>query len=870
MPIFKRSQKKKGSLLNLAQGQSSNPAEQEALSASVNLEDIIENYDGVSRRSRSSIASYLNRQFSQSYFSADGARDDDTTSFYTALSNAVISEQNKETSFSPALFWNDSEMDGTKQQADHFQIFWENLTYRIEPKISPSLLWHNFEKAAASSFSSFRRLASPCSTFKDYNCNQAPSCNSSKTQFYRNEPITIIQQINGSFKSGELTAVMGPSGAGKTSLLNLLSRRREEGYTGKLYVDSLGHRIKISTIPQHDSLPGYLTVRENLMFASRLKNNQKNYDQEKNIERVSSLLGLDDCLDTMTKKISGGQQKRLAIAQELLSRPEILILDEPTSGLDSLTCYKTISVLKNLVRDSARKLIDPIAIVITIHQPQQEVFELFDKVYVMANGGIAIYNGPPQDCIQYVQQHSGIEMIDSDYNPASFLIEIASGEYGEEPIKKLENQVKAEFQSAKIANKSSNISSISQYNLTSITTQKRKSSLCIDERIAKGSSMHRGYFWSKTCTLTERCWLSMVRDPWQMIVRILFHILLPVSMALIFGQDPGKANGCPKYKPEYQLTELITGDEQTNNEPQDQIILTLENMGIIFVMMYSLISANIGAVTLNFTLDIQRSLKEFYNGWYSMPSYIIARIASDLPLLTMMPIITICLGCILTGQTPDDSSFPNSYRILMTILASVLGSMVGQSLGMIVGAIYIGHVSTALFVSQATMLPMVFLSGFVTRTKSMTKLIYTLSYASIYRHVLDISLIARYGFDVCPCNATQITGQPVKILGVSDDLRSFTSYWAAMQTDMTKDDAGNSTQSEEDLFQLFAKQISLYNTYGAEVKSCKDIRPYQLRDLSLYEENLLYSFLTLIVLLLVTKALLFLTVKLVVRYKTSL
>lgn len=896
MPIFRRSNdiRKKSPLLDSVQGQplSASRDEHETLSASVNLEDIIENYDGVSRRSRSSIASYLNRQFSQSYFSANGAqRDDDTTSFYTALSNLSPSDTDECVvghSLSPDPMIDNSEVTSrsTRSQPtmNHFQVYWEDLIYRIEPKISPSLIYYNIEKTVGPRIADFkRRLISPCASFKEYDCTQRPDPNE---QLYKNEPITIIQEINGSFKSGELTAVMGPSGAGKTSLLNFLARRREDGYTGQLYVDSSQqHRIKISTIPQHDSMPGYLTVRENLMFASRLENTQKDYDQEKNIQRVSNLLGLDDCLDTMTKKISGGQQKRLAIAQELLSKPEILILDEPTSGLDSLTCYKTISVLKNLVRDSAQKLIDPIAIVVTIHQPEQEVFELFDQVYVMANGGIAIYNGPPDECKQFVEQHSGIRMIDSDYNPASFLIEIASGEYGEEPIKKLEHQVKSDFKTAKKKNKSyppdghlskkqqqqkaQNVNSISQYDLLDVTTQKQgKIPLFVDDRLANGTSMNRGYFWSKTYTLTERCWLSMVRDPLQMFVRILLHVTLPVSFALIFGQEAGKANACPKFKPEYQMSELLTGFEESNDEPQNQILLTLQNLGMIFVIAYSLISANIGAVTLNFTLDIQRSLKEFYNGWYSMPSYIIARIVADLPMLILMPVITVWLGYVLTGQTPGDAGISDSLRILITVLAVVLGSMVGQSIGMIVGALYIGHVSTALFVSQAAILPMVFLSGFVTRTKNMSKFIYALSSASIFRHVMDISILARYGFNVCQCNATQITGEPVKLLGVSDRLRSFTKYWMDSQIDV---DVKNSTSEiGEDMFQLFAKQISLYNSYGTEIKSCEDVRPFQLLDLSLYEYKLIYSFVTLIMLTVIMKVLVFVTVHLVVRFKTSL
>lgn len=884
--------------------------EPDTSSVSVDLEDLIENFDEYSGKSRSiSLNSFsVNQQLTNTYFSARGfSKEDETTSFHTALQDGFsLSEYQPATQMNShnnqELLWaseNHNDRDPFIPMSS-FQVYWYNLVYKIEPKITLGTLLHDFERLFRLSLSPIRSLIS-----------RSPDKNLADQEgraniFYKKEPVTIIQQVSGSFKSGELTAVMGPSGAGKTSLLNFLSRRREVGYTGQLYVENYSKRIKISTIPQHDHLPEYLTVRENLVFASRLKNTQPNYDHEKNIEKVSSLLGLYECLDTRTKKISGGQHKRLAIAQELLSKPDILILDEPTSGLDSLTCFKTINVLKDLVNLSAKKLIDPIAIVLTIHQPQQEVFDIFDRVYVMANDGIAIYDGAPGDCTQFIERHSGVKMPDEDYNPASFLIEIASGEYGVEPIKALENQVKLEFESNRSAHdvleKSDNPRSMTDQSKqqkmkrssspdesfdricdSPIRNEARqKSFLQIDQRIAKGSSMNKGNFWLKTSILSERYWLSIIRDPKQMIARILFHIFLPVCLALMMGTEPGRSNACPKFSAEYKLNELVKDDSLTSNDVQEELLLTLENMGLIFVLIYALSSANIGAITLSFTLDMQSSLKEFHNGWYPMTSYIIARFITDIPMEICLPIITLAIGYPLTGQVTGHG-ISDGYRVMITALAMILGSMVGTTMGMIFGAIYVGYVSTALFAAQGATLPLVFLSGFVVRTKNMSKLVYALSQMSFYRYILEIAIIARYGFNVCQCNPQLINGHDAELVGVPDRLRTFTKFWLNSYSQAEDSDVSYSPNSnlqnqtnssssgdDSDIFQMIAKQISLYNTYGVDVKSCKEMVPYQLYDLSLNESDLPSAFLALIISLVLIKLLLILTVKILIHFRTSL
>lgn len=889
--------------------------EPETLSASVNLEDIIEDFDDLSRKSNSSLAvqSHAQNTYSQTYFSIDGTiKDQETVSFHTALQDGFSLDEYDARQDIQGLDWDEddyNERDAMVNRSD-FQVFWDDLIYKIEFKISIGSLWFDF----CSLFKS--RLTS---TLRTFNGGKSVSHNSSQpncpNSVLKKEPLTIIDHISGSFKSGELTAVMGPSGAGKTSLLNFLSRRQENGYTGELYVNNAHRRIKISTIPQNDHLPEYLTVYENLIFASRLKNLHPNYDHKRTIAKVSNLLGLDDCLNTRTRKISGGQQKRLSIAQELLSMPDILILDEPTSGLDSLTCYKTITVLKDLVKSAERKLIDPIAIVVTIHQPQQEVFDIFDKVYIMANGGITIYDGPPDKCIEFVERHSGISLPEEDYNPASFLIEIASGEYGCEPIRALRDRVKNDFmvnrrklrRQSKIMDGTSNSKvdpnqQVEQKNKSTLfrdsrggaddkmsviplenNREDRKPFLYIDQRIAKGSAVNKGHFWLKTRILSRRCWLSFTRDPKQMIARILFHIFLPVCMALMIGTEPGRSNACPAFSAQYKLQDLVNDTIETSDSRQEELLLSLENLSLLFVLIYALSSANIVAVALSFNQDMQSSIKEIHNGYYSMTSYIAARFITDAPMEIFLPILALSLGYPLTGQDAGNG-MPVTYRIIITSSAMILGSMIGQTIGMIFGAIYVGHLSTALFASQGSTLPLVFVSGFVVRTKSMSKFANFLSQLSFYKHVLEITLIARYGYNVCSCSVeTFLGGHNTQLVGVPDRLKAFTDFW--LNSYESNDEVVNNlnvTSSENlltdstgvnnstDIFQVVAKQISLFNTYGVEVESCKDVKPYHLHAYAVDENDLPTAFLALLILLVLIRLLLFLTVKLLLHFKTSL
>ena len=153
----------------------------------------------------------------------------------------------------------------------------------------------------------------------------------------------ILNDITGHFKRGELTALMGPSGAGKSTLLECICGLKQKGVDGQIKLIG-SDKVKIGIVPQHDCLHEKLTVFEAIVFSYKLKYGPE-YDSNSSAEKLIKQFQLETCINNRAEKCSGGQRKRLSIALELLTKPDILILDEPTSGLDSMSCAHVIRLM---------------------------------------------------------------------------------------------------------------------------------------------------------------------------------------------------------------------------------------------------------------------------------------------------------------------------------------------------------------------------------------------------------------------------------------------------------------------------------------------------------------------------------------------
>ena len=216
-----------------------------------------------------------------------------------------------------------------------------------------------------------------------------------------------MHDLSFTLHNGELLAIMGGSGTGKTTLLSLLNGTLVP-QQGSITIN--GHSITepatkalIGFVPQDDLLIEELTVYQNLWYTAKLCfEGMSDADLDRRVMKTLKDLGLDAAKDLKVgspihKYISGGQRKRLNIALELIREPAVLFLDEPTSGLSSADTEKVINLLKEQTLKG--KLI-----VVNIHQPSSDVYKLFDRLWLLDKGGYPVFDGNPIDAVTYFKE----------------------------------------------------------------------------------------------------------------------------------------------------------------------------------------------------------------------------------------------------------------------------------------------------------------------------------------------------------------------------------------------------------------------------------------------------------------------------------
>jgi ABC-type multidrug transport system ATPase subunit len=226
------------------------------------------------------------------------------------------------------------------------------------------------------------------------------------------------------------TAIMGPSGAGKTSLLNILAGRAKSRGRVTIQADvrlnnysvdptNIEVRKQIAFVAQDDSLQVTSTPREAIRFSAKLRlpRDTSEHDLDKLVERVLVELGLTSCADTIVggaliKGISGGERKRTSVGVELVVKPALVFLDEPTSGLDSFSAVQLCQVLKKVANSGA-------SVLFTIHQPSSEIFNSFDHLILM-NKGRVMYQGSVTNVPDFFEARS--QPIPPHYNPADWIM----------------------------------------------------------------------------------------------------------------------------------------------------------------------------------------------------------------------------------------------------------------------------------------------------------------------------------------------------------------------------------------------------------------------------------------------------------------
>ncbi|KAK3330063.1 hypothetical protein B0H66DRAFT_508897 [Apodospora peruviana] len=219
----------------------------------------------------------------------------------------------------------------------------------------------------------------------------------------------ILTGIQGMAHPGEITAIMGASGAGKTTFLDILARKNKRGkVVGDFYVNGekvndVDYKNAVGFVDQEDTMLPTLTVHETILTSAllRLPRDMGRAAKEQRVVEVEKQLGIYHIRDSLIgseegkgRGISGGEKRRVGIACELVTSPSILFLDEPTSGLDAYNAYNVIECLVTLAKTYKR------TIIFTIHQPRSNIVALFDRLILLARGK-TVYSGPLHQCQDY-------------------------------------------------------------------------------------------------------------------------------------------------------------------------------------------------------------------------------------------------------------------------------------------------------------------------------------------------------------------------------------------------------------------------------------------------------------------------------------
>uniref|UniRef100_A0AAQ5XDS8 ABC transporter domain-containing protein n=1 Tax=Amphiprion ocellaris TaxID=80972 RepID=A0AAQ5XDS8_AMPOC len=218
---------------------------------------------------------------------------------------------------------------------------------------------------------------------------------------------TAINNLSLRVHSGQMLAVIGSSGCGKTSLLDIITCRDEGGTmkSGQILINGKPNtpqlvKKSIAHVRQDDRLLPHLTVRETLSFVAKLRlpTHFTQAQRDQRVDDVIAELRLRQCAHTRVgndyvRGVSGGERRRVSIAVQLLWNPGILILDEPTSGLDSFTAHNLVITLSCLARGNR-------LVLLSVHQPRSDIFQLFDLVVLLSSGS-AVYCGAARDMVPY-------------------------------------------------------------------------------------------------------------------------------------------------------------------------------------------------------------------------------------------------------------------------------------------------------------------------------------------------------------------------------------------------------------------------------------------------------------------------------------
>ncbi|XP_078060953.1 broad substrate specificity ATP-binding cassette transporter ABCG2 isoform X1 [Mustelus asterias] len=532
----------------------------------------------------------------------------------------------------------------------------------------------------------------------------------------------ILRDVNGIMGPG-MNAILGPTGSGKSSLLDILAGRKDpSGLKGQVLIDGALQPSNFKCISgyvvQDDVVMGTLTVRENFQFSAalRLPRSIRNREKNERIGQVIKELGLTKVADSKVgtmfiRGVSGGERKRTNIGMELIIDPSVLFLDEPTTGLDASTALAVLMLLQRMSRKGK-------TIIFSIHQPRYSIFKLFGSMTLLASGRL-VFHGPASEALDYF---SGIGYSCEPFNnPADFFLDIINGDSTAVNMNKvvdLDPEMALDASDVKkgttIAEKLAEEYSKSYYYSEMISELKKLSSGKVGNSVSVAQSItYTTSFFHQLKWVTKRSFKNLLRNPQASIAQVLVTLVLGLIVGAIF----------------FGVQDNLTGIQN--------------RAGAMFFLTTNQCFSSLSVIEL-FITEKKIFIHEYISGYYRVSSYFIAKLFVDLIPMRAVPAIVLTITTyFLIGLKLQ----PAAFFIAMLTLIQV--SVTAASLGL---AVATGQdiVAVANLTITVVFVLMIIFSGLLVNLPSVVNWLSWLKYLSIPRYGLSALQVNEFaGLNFC-------------------------------------------------------------------------------------------------------------------------
>ncbi len=506
----------------------------------------------------------------------------------------------------------------------------------------------------------------------------------------------ILTNVAGTVKSGQMMAVMGSSGAGKSTFLDCVSLRNQQ-FTGNVFINNKpadeSYYFMTGFIYQEDLFIPTMTVREHLTFHAMVRMGG-NVTMAERLERVEDVLvevAMSHCPETIIggagtgfRGISGGEKKRLAFGTELLNNPSIIFADEPTSGLDSFMTRGVCTTMRELADDGK-------IIMCVIHQPSSQTFDLFTHLLLLAKGR-TVYNGPMSTLQSYFSSLGVV--CPRFHNPADFFINQIS------IVPTKQEASMARLKMLWDAYEGSNL-------CTSNMAWKAEMPEAV--RTAQHKAVSMKHFHASTYTQFYYTMRRNIQNEFRRGMEVKAKFMNSIVMGLILGT-------------------IYYG--QTDTQQSAKNIMGLFFLVIMFQTMVSMFG-----VLQAFPSEVKVFIRENLSGANRVSSYFLARTLSELPNTIIYPTI---FSAIVYGMADLQPTAGRFYFYLLTI---VLVANSATSVGYMISSMT-SHEAVAYALAPLFLMPMALFAG----------LLLDLNTIPVWLRWLDFFSIIKYGYQLLVIN----------------------------------------------------------------------------------------------------------------------